>query len=158
MKPLYVDSALDARLDDWAFWVTRRGMVVGRARSAEGNYRPERVADDEARSARRMVDELDALLIERTVCALDFPVTARGLLVGWYVLRANRHQICRRLGIPQGQCEERMGWAARILQNRLDKYQRMATMRINNSTSSVSESIPSPVAGVRIEVKKAYFV
>ena len=158
MKPLFVDECMDARLDDWAFWVTRRGMVVGRARSAEGHYRPERVADEEQRQARRVVDEVDALMIERALTSTDFPVMARQLLVGWYVLHANRKQICRKLGVPASQCEERMGWAARILENRLDKLKRLATMRNNNPTSTVTVSIPSQMAGVRMESPKACHV
>lgn len=154
MRPVLIDEGLHGRLEDWAWWVRDRAAAGYRCRSAEGRYRPERV-DDERRQPRRLVDAQDALLMERTVSQPEFPCLARALLLGWYILRASRPQICRRCGVPLAQWEERMGWAGRMLKNRLDILTRASYATANNSTPADPVSIPCLVAGTAVDERKA---
>lgn len=154
MRPVLIDEALHGRLEDWAWWVRDRAASGYRCRSAEGRYRPERV-DDERRQPRRLVDAKDALLMERTVSHPEFPIRARELIVGWYILRVSRAQICRRCGVPLAQWEERMGWAGRMLKNRLDILERASYATANNSTPADPVSIPCLVAGIPVSETEA---
>lgn len=150
-----IDDALHVRLEDWAWWVRDRKAGRLRCRSVEGRYRPERVEDDERRAPRRVVDAQDAALIERAISHPDMPRQAHDLLVGWYVLRVSQGQICRRLGVPKSMWDERMGWAARILRNRIDKSVAMPTITGNNLNPADMVSIPCQMAGIPMSETEA---
>lgn len=150
-----IDEALHVRLEDWAWWVRDRKAMGMRCRSVEGRYMPERVEDDERRAPRRVVDVQDAATIERAISHPDMPRLAHDLLVGWYVLRVSQGQVCRRCGVPKSAWEERMGWAGRILRNRLDKRENMPTMTVNNLNPADMVSIPCPMAGIPVSATEA---
>lgn len=118
-----IDDALHCRLEDWAYWVFDRGPAPKTCFSAEGRYRPPK--DDQERKPRRAIDVDDAAIIERCITHPGFPAQARMILKGWYVLRCNSRQIARKAGIPHSRVEEMLGWSARVLRNRLDRYHEM---------------------------------
>lgn len=134
------DHVMERLLDDWGWWVRARSHGGMRCCSAEGRYRPERV--DEEPQARRMVDEATCMAVERAVSHPDFPVSARGLLKGWYVLRVAREQIARRVHIPMVEFDLAMKWAVTILKNRLDISIRPPNIRTDNSIPP--EQVSSP--------------
>lgn len=116
---MLIGEDMERLLDDWGWWVRDRASNGYRCRSIEGRYRPERVPD--ADQAPRMVDEAACLRVERTVCHPGFPALARMLLQGWYVRRASGPRIAALAGIPRSMFEERLVWAALILNNRMKK-------------------------------------
>lgn len=144
MKPMLIDEALHVRLEDWAWWVSERTRQGYKCLSAEGRYRPPRVVEHQP--APRVVDAQDAALIERVICHPGFPAQARGLLVGWYVLRASRSQVCRRCGVTQSAFDQQMGLAGRILKNRLDIESRASLHSPNNSIPPLASN-PAPWQG-----------
>lgn len=90
------------RLENWARWATGRagggadcmtGAICESMRKAAlGNVWSGHNVRDE-------IDENDALLIERAICALPMKQL---LLLHWcYVKNAPPHIVCRKLGIPQ---------------------------------------------------------
>jgi hypothetical protein len=115
-----IEKWLDRLLDDWGWWVRERSGGVCRCRSIEGRYLPPRVAGDEKRVASRLVDVASCIHVERVVCSPGFPVVARGMLKGWYVLRTSREKITGKLGIPRAAFELELERAARMLKNNLD--------------------------------------
>lgn len=131
-------------LDDWGWWARQRERSGYRCRSAEGHYRRERVEDGESH---RVVDEAMCLAVERVVCRPDFPVRARGVLKGWYVLRVSLRQIARLGGFPACEFEAELHRATRMVKNLLDNDSRMSSIRTNNSISAASVSSPCPMAG-----------
>lgn len=132
MKPILIDDALHQRLEDWSWWVADRGRGGYRCLSAEGRYRPPRVA--ERLPTQRVVDVDDAARIERVICHPGFPAQARDMLVSWYVMRASRHQVCRRCGVSLAAFDQQMGLAGRILKNRLDSEARVTYISDHNPT------------------------
>lgn len=149
-----IDEALHVRLEDWAFWVRDRGGHGYRVRSVEGRYKTPPGSGERPPVTPRKVDSDDAAMIERAISHPEFPRQARDLLVGWYVHLANMHQLCRKCGIGKGQYDERMGWAGRVLRNRLDKREKLSTMSANNSTSTDPVSIPCHEAGIPLSERK----
>ena len=144
MRPNLIDDALHVRLEDWAWWVADRSRSGYKCLSAEGRYRPERVA--EQLPTRRVVDVHDAATIERVICHPGFPQLYRRMLVGWYVLRASQQQISRRCGVCTTAFDQQMGLAGRILRNRLDIEARASYISSNNSIPPLASN-PAPWQG-----------
>ena len=79
------DDALEALLESWSRWATGARVRHGHCGSAEGLYRPERVADDEQRQPTiRLYSLVEIQRCERAVVAL--PASYR-LLVAYIWLR-----------------------------------------------------------------------
>lgn len=116
-----IDVSMDRLLDDWGWWARARNGSGYRCRSIEGRYMPKRVPGDEARNPRREVDEQACLAVERAVCAPGFPIMARLLLKGWYVLRISREKIAGKAGIPRAGFDTELARSVTMLKNNLDK-------------------------------------
>jgi hypothetical protein len=116
-KIMSVDDAMERLLDDWGWWARMRTSRGQRCLSAEGRYRPERVADEAM--APRMVDEAACLRIEREVTHPHFPKQAHRLLKGWYVKKDSPGHIAAQCAIPRGLVADKVAWARAILRNRL---------------------------------------
>lgn len=90
-----VPVRVDQLLSNWGRWA-REGMGArGRARSAEGRYRAEPLANTVGGDE---VDAGEAVLVESVMRFL--PVKERGLLVGHYVRRLSWQPLSRALALP----------------------------------------------------------
>lgn len=140
-----IEKWLDRLLDDWGWWARQRERSGYRCRSIEGRYRPERVAD--LLETPRVVDEQTCLAVERVVCNPGFPVRARGVLKGWYVLRVDLHQIARLGGFHHSRFEDELHLAVTMLKNNLDRRERSSSIPGNNLNSAALVSSPCLMAG-----------
>lgn len=125
MKPMLVSQTIHDELENWARVVRDPLFIARRCKSAEGRYRPEKVKDERERELTAMPepDHHAGMLAERVISHPNFPALARQMLVGYYVLRAQPRQVCRKCAVPQSQYDSMMGWSANIFKNRLDKAQ-----------------------------------
>jgi hypothetical protein len=146
-----IEKWLDRLLDDWGWWARPRERSGYRCRSIEGRYRPERVAD--VLETPRVVDEQACLAVERVVCNPAFPVRARGVLKGWYVLRVDLCQIARLNGFHHTRFEDELHAAVVMLKNRLDSRERISTIPANNLNPAALVSSPCLMAGAATSSK-----
>lgn len=116
-----VDEQIHARLMNWSEWIFER-KPQGHCRSIEWRYVPERISDNDQRRAEQtehFIDRADALLLERAIVALTFPVKERALLKCHYVVRMRPEACCRQCGIRFREYGTALGRATWILRNRL---------------------------------------
>lgn len=126
MRPMTVDQVIHDELENWARVVRDPRFVARTCYSAEGRYRPVAAKDDRERAMTAMPapDVHAGLLAERVICSPLFPRLARAMLIGHYVLRADRRQVCRRCAVPLTDFDCEIGRAARIFANRLDSLRK----------------------------------
>lgn len=119
---LIFHNPMHERLVNWAAWVRdRKGR--GHCGSIEYRYIPERLADAEIRrqeQTREVIDRIDALLIEKCVCATTFPQKHRKVLVEYYVYRSMHQVIARKVKIRYRDVEEEIKNACNIVRNRVE--------------------------------------
>jgi len=100
------DDALETLLEHWSRWIVGRRWKPSTCQSAEKHFRPERVADDEARRpAPKPFSEPELIACEKAVCSLPLPL---GTLIRMVYVR--HRDPCAAMRVANVQPKHRGAW------------------------------------------------